>query len=78
VSVEAIIDDVLELAAYGLRSNGIKLERERLVALPDFFADPDQLHQVFMNVVLNAQQAMSGMEGERKLNVKSYRGRGTS
>ena len=76
VAIETVIDDVLELAAYGLRSNGVKVVRERLVALPDFFADPDQLHQVFMNVVLNAQQAMSGVEGERKLNVKSYRGRG--
>jgi len=76
VSIDAVIDDVLELAAYGLRSNGITVVRERLVALPDFFADPDQLHQVFMNVVLNAQQAMSGVEGPRRLNVKSYRGRG--
>ncbi|MDB5525288.1 MAG: hypothetical protein JWM58_3051 [Rhizobium sp.] len=76
VAIETVIDDVLELAAYGLRSNGIAVVRERLVALPDFFADPDQLHQVFMNVVLNAQQAMSGVEGDRKLNVKSYRGRG--
>jgi PAS domain S-box-containing protein len=76
VAIETVIDDVLELAAYGLRSNGVTVVRERLVALPDFFGDPDQLHQVFMNVVLNAQQAMSGIEGERKLNVKSYRGRG--
>jgi PAS domain S-box-containing protein len=76
VAIDTVIDDVLELAAYGLRSNGIAVVRERLVTLPDFFADPDQLHQVFMNVVLNAQQAMSGIEGVRKLNVKSYRGRG--
>ncbi|MBL0373749.1 PAS domain S-box protein [Rhizobium sp. KVB221] len=76
VSVDTVMDDVLELAAYGLRSNGINVIRERLVTLPEFFADPDQLHQVFMNVVLNAQQAMSGIDGERKLNVKSYRGRG--
>jgi PAS domain S-box-containing protein len=76
VAIDTVLDDVLELAAYGLRSNGVKVVRERLVTLPDFFADPDQLHQVFMNVVLNAQQAMSGIEGERKLNVKSYRGRG--
>jgi PAS domain S-box-containing protein len=76
VSIDAVLDDVLELAAYGLRSNGVTVERERLVALPDFFADPDQLHQVFMNVIINAQQAVSGIEGERKLNVKTYRGRG--
>jgi PAS domain S-box-containing protein len=76
VSIDSVLDDVLELAAYGLRSNGVTVERERLVTLPEFFADPDQLHQVFMNVVINAQQAMSGVEGERILNVKSYRGRG--
>ena len=76
VSIDSVLDDVLELAAYALRSNGITVERERLVTLPEFFADPDQLHQVFMNVVINAQQAMSGVEGERKLNVKTYRGRG--
>ena len=66
-----MIDDVLELAAYGLRSNGVTITRKRAQRLPRTLADPDQLHQVFMNVVLNAQQAMMNVAGTRSLDVET-------
>lgn len=72
VDIEKILDDVTELAAYGLRSNGIVIERERFQpALPPVLADADQLHQVFMNVLLNAQQAMMDQDGPRRLSLKT-------
>ena len=72
VDIETILDDVTELAAYGLRSNGVLVERDRFQpALPAVLADADQLHQVFMNVVLNAQQAMMAVEGERRLLLRT-------
>ncbi|MBX9454537.1 MAG: PAS domain S-box protein [Rhizobium sp.] len=71
VDIDTVIDDVLELAAYGLRSNGITMVRKRSKTLPATLADPDQLHQVFMNVVLNAQQAMMGVNSARSLDVET-------
>jgi PAS domain S-box-containing protein len=71
VDIDTVIDDVLELAAYGLRSNGVTMVRNRGKDLPTTLADPDQMHQVFMNVVLNAQQAMMNITGARSLDVET-------
>jgi len=71
VDIDTVIDDVLELAAYGLRSNGVTIVRKRGKILPTTLADPDQLHQVFMNIVLNAQQAMMEINGARWLDVET-------
>ncbi|HHY51552.1 MAG TPA: PAS domain S-box protein, partial [Alphaproteobacteria bacterium] len=71
VDIDTVIDDVLELAAYGLRSNGVTIVRKRGKTLPTTLADPDQLHQVFMNIVLNAQQAMMSVAGARSLDVET-------
>lgn len=69
ISIDNVIDDVIELAAYGLRSNGVQVVRERATDLPLILADADHLHQVFMNLVLNAMQAMMGVEGPRLLRI---------
>src|SRR3712207_8601501 len=53
-----LIDGVLELLAYGLRSDGIEVAREVPADLPPLFGDPDQLHQVLANLVINARQAL--------------------
>lgn len=74
VDVEAVVDQVLELAAYGLRSTGIDLRFDR-GRPPPLHADPDQIHQVILNVVLNAQQAMTGTDGPRRLAIRT---RGTA
>ncbi len=73
--LDRVLDDVVELVAYGLRSNGVDVVRERDGA-PRVLADVDQLHQVFMNVILNAQQAMMGVEGSRRLTIRTGGGPG--
>ncbi|PZQ48340.1 MAG: hypothetical protein DI556_14415 [Rhodovulum sulfidophilum] len=70
VDLGAVVDQVLELTAYGLRSNGIEVARVPGTP-PPVLADPDQVHQVVMNVILNAQQAMMGVTGPRRLTIRA-------
>jgi PAS domain S-box-containing protein len=48
------------LTATYIRKNQIDLSVECAPDLPDFLGDPDQLEQVFVNLILNACQAMPG------------------
>ena len=58
VDVRAVLADVIEILAYGLRSADVEIIREDQPDLPPVLADDDQLHQVFLNLAVNAQQAL--------------------
>lgn len=60
VDANDVIDDVLTIAEYGLRTNGVRVETQLAPALPPISADKDQLHQAVINLVINAQQALEG------------------
>jgi len=70
-SVEAVIDAALEMVDYSLKANGVTVIRERAAALPDLYIDPDQLHQVFTNLFVNAYQAMAEVDNRRELLVRT-------
>jgi len=59
VNVNEILQEVLDLNANLCRKQDIELIHH-LGDLPPIQADPDQLQQVFVNLVLNAMQAMPG------------------
>ncbi len=69
VRINEVIEGALGLAAYGLRSSGIVIDRQLGANLPLIEADPDQLHQVFVNLVINAQHALQSVGGERRLSL---------
>ena len=69
VRIEDAIDAALELIAYGLRSSGIEASRVIRPALPPVFADSDQLHQVMINLLINAQQALGESPHPRRITV---------
>ena len=54
-----VLRDVLRLVRYELNRNSIGLE-ESYTELPMIQADPNKLKQVFINLVMNASQAMKG------------------
>jgi PAS domain S-box-containing protein len=66
VNIRKVLDAVLDLA-YGLRSAGIETYREISADLPLVVADEDQLNQVFLNLLINAQQALETVPPPRRL-----------
>jgi PAS domain S-box-containing protein len=72
VQVNEVIRAALEIAAYGLNSTGTQIELQLAPDLPPLWADADQLHQVFTNLIINAKQAMQSVAGPRRLTVRSW------
>ncbi len=58
VQLGAVAQAAVDMLAYTLRSHGIELELAWAESLPDVQADPDQLGQVVLNLLVNAQQAL--------------------
>ena len=52
-----ILDSLLLLNKSGLRSKGISIERNFTEGLPQILAVPDQIKQVFLNLLINAGDA---------------------
>jgi two-component system NtrC family sensor kinase len=68
-SIPEVIDEALQLLDYQLRLAAIRVERDFATDVPMTVADPDQLLQVFFNLINNARQAMAEHAGPRVLRV---------
>jgi len=62
VDLNDVVASSLELTEYGLRTAGIAVRATLGTLLPKVLGDRDQLHQVVVNLVVNAQHAMEGGE----------------
>ena len=71
VALSGIARAAAEMLQYGYRSHGVALELLLDEALPDVNADGDQIGQVVMNLLVNAQQALAGVPGERRVRVQT-------
>ena len=60
VRVNRLLADVLGLVEYQIRNENIEVLTELCPNLPMVMGDPNQLKQVFLNIVVNARQAMPG------------------
>jgi signal transduction histidine kinase len=58
VQLNEIIDETLQLINYQIFPEKIKIIKKYHVPLPSVLADPSQMEQVFMNIIVNAIQAM--------------------
>src|SRR5256885_421775 len=65
----ALVDETLRLVRHALNSNEIELIKDYADRLPKVSADKTQIQQVFVNIFMNAIQAM-GHGG--KLKVRTY------
>jgi PAS domain S-box-containing protein len=58
VNVNQLLDETLALVEKKLQHSGIRTASRMNASLPVIHAYPDQLRQVFLNLILNAQQAI--------------------
>lgn len=73
VQINAVVEDVLSLRAYEQRVNNIRVTTRFDDHLPEIVADPFQMQQVFLNMVLNAEQAMMEAHKEGTLTITTER-----
>lgn len=62
-----------DMLAYTFRSHGIELQLELAPELPEVSADADQIGQVVLNLLVNAQQALAAVpaEGARRVRLST-------
>jgi len=72
VSIAKVIGDAIELLSYSLRSGGVTVATEIAPDLPETHADPDLLHQVLVNLVVNSRQALEERGGDdRRITLRA-------
>lgn len=73
VELNEIVGSALDLAEYGLRGSAIEVIRDFTDAPTGLSADGDQLHQVVLNLITNAHQAMESEAEPRRLTLRTRR-----
>jgi len=71
VDINSLVSRVLELRTYELRSSSIEVISQLAPDLPQTIADPGQLQQVFLNIIINAEQAVKETRNTRRLLVET-------
>jgi two-component system NtrC family sensor kinase len=64
VNLHTLVENILQLANRQLQQQGIKVECILADKLPSIQGSPDRLKQVFLNLVLNAMDAMADQGGK--------------
>jgi PAS domain S-box-containing protein len=67
VDVNRVIEDVLLFLDHQIKRSGVETRRELGEGLPSLWTDEPRVGQIFMNLVLNALQAMDGGSGELRV-----------
>jgi PAS domain S-box-containing protein len=71
VNITDVIDNSLALRSYVLETAGISIIRDYAPNLPWIDIDPAQIQQVFLNLILNAEQSMKKIHEKGTLTVKT-------
>ncbi|HEX7385228.1 MAG TPA: PAS domain S-box protein [Burkholderiaceae bacterium] len=71
VAVNEVVHAALDIAGYALRNGNVELRLDLALDLPPIRADADQLHQVLLNLIINAQQSLQERAPPRRIRIAS-------
>ena len=72
VDINQVVRETLSLRAYEQRVTNISVIDALASGIPSVFADPHQIQQVLLNLVINAEQAMLTSNGRGTLMVRTW------
>ena len=70
--VNDLVESALEMTTYSLRTSNIEWNVTRLTDTLKIEVDEDQIVQVLINLILNAQHALAGRDGARRLDIVAF------
>jgi len=70
-SINGVIETALDVAGYGLRSANVRVDSILTDDLPPVMADPDQLAQVFANLIVNAENVLAPLGKKGRLTLRT-------
>jgi signal transduction histidine kinase len=71
VAVNDVVSAALDITAYTVRTSSIEVVLDLAKDIPPILADADQLHQVLLNLIINAQQVLQDQPMPRRIRVSS-------
>lgn len=71
LDVRKLINDGIEMLSYQFKKRNIVIHKKIDADIAQIWGDGAQLDQVFMNILLNAQQALAVCEGERIIRIQA-------
>jgi signal transduction histidine kinase len=72
VDINQVVRETLALRSYEQRVSNISTIEALAAGLPHAFADPHQIQQVLLNLIINAEQAMIAAHGRGALIVRTW------
>ena len=72
-NINDIVNKTLELRGYALQTANIEVVTNLAPSLPQIMVDFSQMQEVFLNIIMNAEQAMNEAHGEGKLTISTRR-----
>jgi len=76
INLTEVVERTLNLHAYSLRKNNITVDFLKEAGAPYALGDPHQLMQVFLNLIVNAEQAIREARDKGTLRIRLGKGEG--
>jgi two-component system NtrC family sensor kinase len=71
VAINDVVSAALDITGYAVRTSSIEVVLDLAKDIPLILADADQLHQVLLNLIINAQQSLQDQPAPRRIRVTS-------